>query len=314
MSMFTVVSGTRALSAGAAILAGLLQSACSDQMPTAPRPVPSRASADRITPTFKDSTIDIPNARSTSLQGINASGDISGFYVDANGRTHGFIFSNGVATVINYPGADNTDERGIGPDGTVVGTHWNVGEEAVAVHGFKRTPDNQFTSVHFPGHLYEIPQRILPDGTILGCRHDHDLTASMHGIAITRRDSVELDAGMSMTNGATPDGHLMVGLYTPMMATASVAFLEENGVLRDLTYPGSTSTSAWDVNPRGDVVGVYANSSGAHGWIRANGVFTSIDMPGATATRVFGTNARGDVVGVYVAGGKTHGFFAQRTR
>src|SRR5262249_4002722 len=150
-------------------------------------------------------------------------------------------------------------------------------------------------------HLYEFPQRILPDGTILGCRHDHDLMASMRGIVITASGSSDIDAFASMNNGATPDGRRVVGFYLNMAASRNEAYVIEDGVFAPFLYPGSRSTSAWDTNPRGDIVGVYANSTGAHGWIRASGEFTSIDVPGATATRVFGVNARGDVVGTYVA-------------
>jgi hypothetical protein len=52
----------------------------------------------------------------------------------------------------------------------------------------------------------EVAQRILPDGTILGCRHDHDQMASMHGVEIAGAQQTEIDAFASMNNGATPDG------------------------------------------------------------------------------------------------------------
>jgi hypothetical protein len=305
----------RAPVATATLIAGMLTGACSDQMPTAPRLAPGERLADRATPTYVFTTIDIPNARSTSAQGINAGGDVSGFYVDLAGRTHGFLWVDGATTIIDYPNADNTDVRGIGPDGSLVGTHWNVGEEAVAFHGYKRTPDGQFSPIHFPGHLYEIPQRILPDGTILGCRHDHDLMATMRGITITPSGASEIDAFASMNNGATSSGHRTVGLYLNMMANRNEAYVIEDGAFSSFVFPGSASTSGWDVNPRGDIVGVYVNGSGAHGWIRSGegDEFTSIDVNGATATRVFAVNARGDVVGAYVAGGKTHGFAGRRT-
>jgi hypothetical protein len=38
-------------------------------------------------------TIDFPGSVLTNVQGINASGDIVGFYNDANGRAHGFVRS-----------------------------------------------------------------------------------------------------------------------------------------------------------------------------------------------------------------------------
>ncbi len=310
--MRSPISPRRTHIAAAAFITAALTMGCSEESPTSLRLRPGEANADRATPSYEFTTIDIPSSRLTSAQGINAGGVVSGFYVDLQGRTHGFLFADGSLSTINFPGADNTDVRGIGPDGSVVGTHWNVGEEAVAFHGFKRSPDGEYSSVHFAGDLYEIPQRILPDGTILGCRHDHDLMATMRGIRITPFGASEIDAFASMTNGSTPDGSRMFGLYTSMMTNRSEAFIIDDGTFSGLTFPGSTTTAGWDMNPRGDIVGVYGNASGAHGWIRASGEFTSIDVPGATASRTFGINARGDVVGNFVSGGKTRGYVGRR--
>jgi len=275
-------------------------------------PLLERAPAAEATPDF--STIDVPGALATSAQGINAAGDVSGSYVDANFRNHGFVLRAGNFTTIDYPGADGTNVEGIGPDGDVVGTHWSNGEEATAFHGFRRTRGGSFESVHYTSHLYEIPQRVLPDGSVLGCRHDHDLMGSMKGIAIGRVDTSENGAFASMNNGATPDRRLIVGLYTNMMAGRQEGFMISDGVFTPFVIPGSLSTAAWDVNPSGEIVGVYRTATGPHGFVMNNEGYRSIDFPGATATRVFGINARGDVVGAYVAGGVTHGFVARRTQ
>ena len=270
--------------------------------------------AARGQPSFTITTIDVPGALSTSAQGIDAGGVISGTYRVASGL-HGFILQDGVFETVDYPGADNTEVRGIDPDGAVVGDHWNNDEEATAAHGFRRTAGGQFVTVHFPGHLYEFPQRILPDGTILGCRHDHDLMASMRGVRMGRDGSTETDEFASMNNGATPDGRRIVGLYTNTVANnRTEAFIIDDGVLTPFLVPGSNLTTAWDINPRGDVVGVYRNASGFHGYVMTSEGITTIDVPGASATRAFDINARGDVIGTYVAGGVTHSFLATRTR
>jgi uncharacterized membrane protein len=306
----SVIAGLAAISFVAA--------ACSDRAATEPTTLMRTAvaaNADRSAPTFLPlTTVDVAGALGTSVQGINARGDVSGTYVDAAGRSHGFLRIDGVVTTIDYPGADGTEVLGVGPDGDVVGAHWNDDEERVAFHGFRRTAGGAFQPVHYPGHLYEIPQRILPDGTILGCRHDHDLMASMTGMMIARAESSEITPFASMSNGATPDRHQIVGFYTNMnvMPSRSEGFTIENGVFKPFLIPGSNLTTAWDVNPRGDIVGVYRNSAGVHGYVLTDGGYTTLDGPGASATRAFGINARGDVVGAYVAGGVTHGFLATR--
>lgn len=292
-----------------------LAGACSDRSPTAPVAEGDLAagvpSFDRNAPTFSWSSIDVPGALATQPQGINAGGDISGWYVDASRHTHGFILHDGAFTQVDYPGADNTTLRGIGPDGTVLGTYRNDLEEAVASHGFKRAPDGTFEIVHYPGHLNEIPQRILPDGTILGCRHDHDTMGSMDGMMITREGATEIGQFASMNNGSTPNGHFIVGFYTSMSGQTK-GYTIDDGVFTDFMVPGSTQTNPWDVDPRGDIVGVYRNATGFHGFVRTGSGYTTLDVPGASATRAFGVNARGDVVGAYVVAGVTHGFLMTR--
>ena len=295
----------------------LVLGGCSEGVPTGPSSAgraPTAPAFDRNSPSFAFTPIDVPGAISTNPQGINARGDVAGWYVDAQKHFHGFILQEGNITTIDYSGAEYTDVRGIGPDGTVVGTFANSGEEVVAFHGFKRYPDGTTERVHFPRHLYEIPQRILADGTILGCRHDHDLMGSMHGIMITRDDSSDIGALASMNNGATPSGKLVAGLTTDMMTGQTMGYTIDDGVFTTFMVPGSSFTTAWDVSPRGDVVGVYRNATGLHGYVRTASGFTTVDVPvlGASATRAFGTNARGDVVGTYLLNGTTHGFVMTR--
>ena len=123
-------------------------------------------------------SIDVPGATFTSAQGINARGDIVGFYVQA-GVTHGYVLSEGTITTIDYPGALYTDARGINAQGDVVGAYRMAGEPAVNFHGYLRNRHGEFSPVDFPGHTNTIPQRITSTGLILGCRHDNDLMTTM---------------------------------------------------------------------------------------------------------------------------------------
>lgn len=309
---------------GTAVMVCALASGCADNVMTGPRALSSaQLNADRLTPTFAIDTFVVDGATLTQPQGINASGDIVGWYNDANKRSHGFIRHDGVITTVNYVKpdnsvADNTTLRGIGPDGQIVGTYRDNVEESVASHGFRRTPDGQLIPIQYVGsdnQVYNVVlQRILPDGTIFGCRHLHDQMGSMKGIMIAGDRATEIDANASMNNGSTPDGHHVVGFYTPMGASGGSAYTIDDGTFTPFSVPGSTSTSAWDVNPRGDIVGVYVDGAGAaHGYVRTDEVsYTTIDVRGASATRAFGINARGDVVGTYTKAGVTRGFIATR--
>jgi hypothetical protein len=283
--------------------------------PSADR-VSARLSASNASRSFTFTTIEVPDATSTTASGINARGDIVGSYLDASGRSHGFLLDRGGFTTIDQPAAASTDARGIGPNGEIVGTYRLPGEPAVNFHGYLRSSAGVIVPAEFPGHTNTIAQRLLPDGTILGCRHDNDLMATMRGVAMSKRGNDEIDAFASMHNGATPNRRRIVGLYTNMDVTPNrqEGYVIDDGVFAPLLVPGSLTTAAWDVNPAGEIVGVYRDAAGFHGFVLTADGYVPLNFPGATATRAFGINARGDIVGSYVAGGRTVGFVARRDR
>jgi uncharacterized membrane protein len=263
--------------------------------------------------------IDIPGAASTLAQGINSRGDVVGLYVDGSG-THGFVARNGSFTTIDYPGAAYTDARGINARGEIVGSYRMSGEPPVNLHGYLRSKHGEFTPIDFPDHTNTIAQRITSTGVILGCRHDADMMATMRGVMINGRDTsevAEIGAFASMNNGSTPDGSLLVGLFTDMDTGRGRAYLLYGGdTFIPFDVPGSVSTSGWDVNGNGQVVGVYRDAADKiHGFLWEDFQFSSIDYPAATATRAFGINSRGAIVGAFVdADGTTHGFIARGRR
>jgi len=262
--------------------------------------------------------IDFPGAVLTNAQGINAQGEIVGFYTDTAGRAHGFVQSGGRFRSIDFPGASSTQARGIGPFGDIIGSYQRPGESRdplsiLSAHGFLMTRRGGFFKADYPGHQNTIPQRILADGTILGCYHDEDTMGTMFGMAMSRRGVERITEPASMHNGATPDGQMIVGLFTDMMDGRGKGYIVRRGVFSTLEVPGSTSTSAWDVNPTGLIVGIYRDTAGAfHGFQYDGQAFGRVDVPGATTTQVFGVNSHGDMVGAFVdTSGRTHGFLAQ---
>ncbi len=262
--------------------------------------------------------IDVPGATTTVANGINASGEIVGAYADAAGKTHGYVLSGGVFTTIDVPGAAGAEARGIGPGGDIVGDYWMPGEPAANFHGFLLRRNGELVHVDYPLHTSVICQRILPDGTILGCYHDKDTMASMFGMWICGDKEEAILQSASMHNGATPDLRLIAGSFTDLAEPAphaSWGYVIQDGLFTRFRVPGSNLTTAWDVSPDGAIVGVYRDTAGTHGYVLEEGTFTAIDFPGASATRAFGINARGDIVGTYVdATGKTRGFVRRDRR
>lgn len=256
--------------------------------------------------------IDFPGAILTNAQGINSQGDVVGTYNDAAGQQHGFLRSGGRYRTIDFPNARATFARGINESGDIVGTYQRQGETGgVPNHGFLLTRRGGLLAVDYPGHLNTIPQRILADGTILGCYHDADTMGTMHGMMFQRGFSA-MDMSMSMNNGATPDGEYMVGLFTDTDGRGK-GYVVNGSAFSALEVPSALSTAAWDVNTSRIVVGVYTDAGGTvHGFQFDGRNFSRVDVPGAAITRVFGINALGDMVGAFVdVAGRTHGFVAQ---
>lgn len=233
-----------------------------------------------------------------------------------------------------------TIARGIGPSGDIVGTYTapvstapfgspdycTLAHPATCIKGFLYS-HGKFSRVLFPlpsggYHPGSVPQRMTPDGDIYGCLHDLDTGMSMFGAVWSRFGDISLQAGggelvnsdplaatgvpMSMNNGATPDGHTIVGGF------GSHGFIVRNGYFEPYDVPGSNSTDIWDMNPAGAFVGVYHDTRN-HGFLqlpdRPSPI--TIDGPNSIGTTALGINPGGIVVGQYTdTSAHLHGFLA----
>jgi probable HAF family extracellular repeat protein len=72
----------------------------------------------------------------TQANGINASGQIVGYYEDATGGWHGFLLDQGSYSALDVPGASATGAYGINASGQIVGSYY----DASGTHGFLATP------------------------------------------------------------------------------------------------------------------------------------------------------------------------------
>jgi|SRR5215471_1641768 len=283
-------------------------------------------------------------ASQTAVNGINASGDIVGSYVDGARHQHGFVRTNGRYTSLDVPGAFGdvagtlpTVANGINPAGDIVGTYIVPFDDdepvdspfycptlhpAACIKGFIYR-HGEFETLLFPGHPGAVPQRITPNGDVYGCLHDLDTGMSMYG-AIWYHDGTvaNLMAGggeltdstmgmaMSMNNGATPGGHVIVGLFND--AVRRHGYVVQDGVFYSYDVPSATIklTAIWDMNPRGQFVGTYVDATGRHGFLQNpdGSAPIQVDVTGRTNTIVFGINPNGVIVGTYTIGPATHGF------
>jgi uncharacterized membrane protein len=291
---------------------------------------------------FVPTTVQYPGSTSTTARGINNSRDVVGTYACAvacvnpvTGETstpgmHGFLLQDGLYTRIDVPGGTGTVARGISQQGMIVG-HYNVG---AVTHGFAYFQGFYLYPIDVPAEDFDhpsspvrdtLPVRISPEGDIVGCFHEDNMTmTTMHGWLLHDGKFTVLSTPHSpgdtssrdpdtMNNGIAPTGEI-VGFYL----SAGVSYLARRNVIAaTFTFEGNLFTLAWDVNVRGDIVGVHgdnqANTVGMpvnpHGFLRTrHGEYTSLDVQGAIGTQVFGINARGDIVGAFTDATGTHGF------
>jgi len=307
---------------------------------------------------FKFVSIDVPNATATWAMGIGPGGQIVGGYMDADGNEHGYLYRAGTFTTIDVPGSlaglpDDPVTRkpvilegevnGINPGGDMVGDYFAppgaAGAPTCVVafsppcqRGFLYR-HGQFSNVLSPDHAGSIPSSITPDGSIYGCVHDQNLTTTMFGFVRTHAgDFKTLQAGggevasgteshpRSMNNGATPDSSFIVGLYVPPGAARAHGYTVQNGVFTDYLFPGSTATQNWGINPDGNFVGTYRDTSGLfHGFLQPSDGSAPISInfidPAtgieAVQTRTLSINPGGAIVGFYIDGDRNeHGFMA----
>jgi hypothetical protein len=254
-------------------------------------------------------------ARQTSLRGINARGDIAGFYVDSAGRQHGFLRHDGLYTTIDFPlaGVRSTTANGINAQGEIVGQYVlpvnpDVDEDSplycpqnlpngnpnpACIKGF-HFGRNAYTTIMFSGHPGAIPQRITSNGEIHGCLHDHDLGMSMYG-ATWRRS---------------------FGSKGSVYITDAYSLMPNGGELSDSMDVPMSMNNAGTLNGH-SIVGLFTDMSGQpRGYLVRNGVFEPYDASDETVTAnltsIWDMNPQGHFVGTFRAegevAGRRHGF------
>jgi probable HAF family extracellular repeat protein len=250
-------------------------------------------------------------------KGINDSGEVVGYYIDArpddigaDGQTyyeHGFLstMSNSVRQYFTIddpdPAADASTGEIESPDRARAFAVNNKGD---IVGWFSQDQ----LGVADDGHVY-----VLPDAGYI-------LSANWPGTYGTLGFTAFGDYGTHALG--INSGDQIVGYYVDAVGV-------EHGFLRNFTGygvrggyisldpTGSINTMAEGINDDGQIVGLYETADLAdHGFIYniATNAFTPIDVNGATSTEALGVNNSGAVVGVYFDGsGKEHGFVRTST-
>ena len=254
-------------------------------------------------------------ARQTSARGINARGDIVGFYADSAGRQHGFLLQDGLYTTIDVPlaGVRATIANGINAQGEIVGQYVlpinpdvaessplycpqnlpNGNANPACIKGFYFWR-NEYTTVMFSGHPGAIPQRITSEGDIHGCLHGHDLGMSMFG-ATWRRS---------------------FGPMGSSYITEAYSLLPNGGERSDSMEVPMSMNNGGTLNGH-SIGGLFVDMDGQQrGYLVRSGVFEPYDASDETLTAnltaIWDMNPQGHFVGTFRGAGEVvgrrHGF------
>jgi len=255
-----------------------------------------RASAYTVT------TFDVPGSVFTGLSGINNAGQIVGEFGD-NVANHAFLYSNGVFTTINVPGAGLTP-LGINNTGEIVGSLGdNIG---TGNHGFL---DNHGTITSFDvGDRTTRANSINDFGQIVGNYTTFSDFQHLFAGTIATFTTVNVPGTISATGLGINNAGQIVG------NSSAGSFLDTGGVFTMINVPGASSTVATAINNVGQITGYFGDATGGHIFVDTAGVFTTFDIPGnnpSITPQAFGINDKGQIVGGFSTDfGHGHGFLA----
>jgi probable HAF family extracellular repeat protein len=203
----------------------------------------------------------IPGATQSRAYGINDKNQIVGWYNDASGLTHGFMYDKGTVTTIDPPGSTLTNAWSINNAGIIVGAYTDA---SGVFHGFVdnagafKTFDapngsilTEFTGINNHNQqvgIYDSSDGVEHGFTLVG-KTFTDVTYPGANTIVTATDRINDSGeivGLTGTNTAGPfKGYQRIGTqYTPIL------------------FPGSTETRCRGLNNAGIITGRYTDTAG----------------------------------------------------
>ena len=232
------------------------------------------AAQDSAPVSFTFITFTVPGASPLSVESINDSDTVSGYYSDASGDVISYLRANS-GTIVTYKDPLNTSTPGfteggqINKSGIVVGEYFNTAAATYEGYIYKSSTKT-FTSYQVPGQ---------PQYT----------TTSLAGV--------------------NNNGNLCGFVFPPPYTVVS-AFVEVSGTVSMFTVNGSATNACYALNDAGSAVGYYADSAGVlHGFMRtSSGTITTIDNPAAATVTGTAPCVSGPVAGTVALGINNAGY------
>jgi len=266
------------------------------------------AAAPPLTFTYSDVHANA-TALETDTYGVNASGAISGDYVDAKSIQHGMILAGKKLTTIDsklcspVTGTGGISFYGINTAGVAVG--WCTSAKTGLDIGVMYSA-GKVTTVNFPKSNGTQLTGINDKGEVVGLYLD--ATNATHGFSKvgTKYTTIDVKGDTnSVAWGINNAG--LITVYATNSASAFDAYIVTGKKFKKINNPNGGSGSGQGTivhtpNNKGDIDGTYFDSSSAEkGWLLHAGKYYDVVDPGGTS-RADGLNDKATIVGRYGAG------------
>jgi hypothetical protein len=250
--------------------------------------------------------LNVPGSSSTRANGINNTGQITGYYELTGTHTYTYASAAGTYSAVADPaGSSATYAYGINDSGQLAGYSVN----STAINGFVRT-GSTYSTIAAPGATNTYAFGIDSTGQVVGAYENASGTAQgfLWNSGLFSTFAVP-GANATYAYGINNSGEV-AGTFTTAAGLVA-GFTLSNGNFVTKSVPGATQTFVRGLNNWGDLVGNYVDSLGTHGfaWL-ATGQFWSFDIVGATSTDAQSINDARQIAGYYQTGSSTQGFIA----
>ena len=279
-----------------------------------------------------DIIIEVPDATATYADFVNASGAVTGSYIDVDGLYHPYVrTSNGTFVFHTYLEPSNLEYsfvHGITDTRIIVTRAKAVGDRPRSYVG---TSQHGLSELEFPGSVSTEGYNINQDGSVVGyydsadgrrhgfiARPTAETAARFADIAYLPApefnyiyESIDVPGVDFLELAASSDFEDYAGNTRSADGEKNVGFTLIDGVFKTHDFPGSQGTYFYALGNNGTAAGHYEDSDGLyHGVILENGELRQYDFPGAVQTFIYGfSDSTGALTGNFIgADGVRRGF------
>ncbi len=266
---------------------------------------------------YQFTQIDVPGSYGTDVYGISNNGLVSGFYLDAAGFDHGFVWKEGTFTDVDHPGSLDTLLGPANTRGVIIGNFDNTIVGSAALYDVRS--GTWTTLPDIPGTVFNVGNGINNAGATTGSAFDSTYSNGIGWVwdgSAYSFFSVPGASGFGTYASGINDRGQIAGFYSDSSGVRH-GFLKEGAAITIIDVPGARDTLFYSINNQGDMVGYYGNRTVPvrHGLLLRRGRVITVDYPGATNTWIYYANDRDELAGVYLDNsGIFHGFIATPVR